>query len=242
MAEIVLEVCVDSLAGVEAAISGGADRIELCAALAVGGLTPSEGMMQEAAAAPVPVYAMIRPRSGDFVYSVGELQVMRTDIDRARDMGMAGVVLGASRADGSLDRAALEALVRWSDGIGRTLHRAFDLTGDGYAAAVELAVALGFERILTSGGAVTAVQGLARLQAVTALAAGRIGVMPGAGVTAETVGALRTGLPLREVHASCSVPAARAGRDIARLGFSGPAPRMTSTERVRALKAALGGG
>ena len=94
MADIVLEVCVDSLAGLAAAIRGGADRIELCAALGVGGLTPSAGMMQAASVAPVPVYAMIRPRPGDFVYSDEDLQAMRVDIDLARDMGMTGVVFG----------------------------------------------------------------------------------------------------------------------------------------------------
>ena len=239
MADVMLEVCVDSLQSLEAALAGGADRIELCCALALGGLTPSLGLMQAAGAAVVPIYALIRPRGGDFVYDTADLEVMRTDIDAARDCGMAGVVIGASLPDGALDRDMLEALVLHSDGMGRTLHRAFDLTGDGMAVALEVAIDLEFERVLTSGGAKTALAGVARLTELFDWAAGRIGVMPGAGITAEVAQVLAAQLPLRDIHGSCStvVPASGSG---AHLGFL--PQRLTSAAKVRAMKAAVGGG
>lgn len=229
MSEVLLEVCVDSPDGLQAAIEGGADRIELCAALEVGGLTPSAGLMRAAAGCPVPVLAMIRPRSGGFDFSSAELAVMRSDIAAARAAGLAGVVLGATRGAG-LDRAVLADLVAAAQGLDLTLHRAVDLCGD-VEAAVETAVALGFRRILSSGGAQTAMEGRARLAAMIAAARGRIAIMPGSGLSAETVGGLRP-LGVGQVHASCSDPGPAAP-----LGFG--APRVTSAARVRALKAAL---
>ena len=234
---MLIEVCVDSIAGLEAAVAGGADRIELCAALEVGGLTPSVGLMRVAAGCGVPVYAMIRPRAGDFVFSAAEVAVMLADIDAALQAGLAGVVLGASLPDGRLDQAVLQRLVGRAQGMGLTLHRAFDLVPD-LRAAVEVAVGLGFERILTSGQAVSAVAGVDVLAQVFALAAGRISVMPGAGIAAETVGVLADRLPLREVHGSCSVAVPGVGR-VQALGFNGPGLRQTEAGRVRALRAAL---
>lgn len=232
---MLLEVCVDSVAGVEAAVAGGADRIELCAALEVGGLTPSVGLMRVAAGCGVPVYAMIRPRAGDFVFAGAEVAAMLADIDAAREAGLAGVVLGASLPDGRLDAAILQRLVDRAQGMGLTLHRAFDLVPE-LGEAVEVAVRLGFERILTSGQAETAVAGVGVLEQVFALAAGRIAVMPGGGVSAETVGILRDRLALREVHGSCSVVVQGEGR-VQALGFNGPRLRRTDAGRVRALKA-----
>ena len=159
MADILLEVCVDSAEGLAAAIGGGADRIELCSSLELGGLTPSFGLMRFAARQPLPVYAMIRPRAGDFVFDANELAIMRDDIAMARESGLAGVVLGASRSDGRLDADMLAELVGHSYGMGLTLHRAFDCAGPDFGDALDLAIGLGFERILTSGGAASAVGG-----------------------------------------------------------------------------------
>ena len=125
-----IEVCVDSAASLSAAVAGGADRVELCAALALGGLTPSAGFMAQAAGYGVPVLAMIRPRAGDFVFSTDEVAQMLTDIAAARAAGLAGVVLGASLPDGRLDRDMLAQLMRAAKGMDCTLHRAFDLTPD----------------------------------------------------------------------------------------------------------------
>ena len=139
----ILEVCVDDADGLAAAIAGGADRIELCSALGVGGLTPTRGFMQLAARSPIPVNAIIRPRIGGFVYSDDEAAIMIADIEAACEAGLAGVVVGASRSDGTLDRAVLERLIKAAATLDVTLHRAFDLVPD-FDAAVEMAIDLGF--------------------------------------------------------------------------------------------------
>jgi copper homeostasis protein len=159
-----LEICVADAASLEAAIEGGADRIELCSALELGGLTPSPGLMRLAAQAPIPVYAMIRPRAGDFVFSAREGEIMLADIEAVGGAGLAGVVLGASLPDGRLDEALLSRLHGHARGLGTTLHRAFDLVPD-RPAALEAAIALGFERILTSGGGGWRVRGPGRIGA-----------------------------------------------------------------------------
>ena len=145
-----LEVCVDTPEGLATAITAKVDRIELCADLGVGGLTPTPGMLAMAATAPMPVYAMIRPRQGDFVYGPEDRAVMLGDIAAVRQAGLAGVVLGASRRDRSLDEDTLAILCGAAEGLGTTLHRAFDLVPDPEA-ALATAIRLGFERILTSG-------------------------------------------------------------------------------------------
>ena len=231
-----IEVCVDSAEGLAAAIDGGADRVELCAALALGGLTPSPGLMALAARAPLPIHAMIRPRQGDFVYSAAEIGQMVADIAAVRQAGLAGVVFGANRADGMLDQEVLASLVAASTGLDLTLHRAFDLAPD-KVAALELAIGLGFSRILTSGGATTAVAGAIPLARLLELAAGRIGIMPGSGISAATVGSLRH-LPLREIHASCAT-AISVNPTAVSFGFSGPMRRQTDRVALQALRAAL---
>ncbi|MFT7722896.1 MAG: copper homeostasis protein CutC [Roseateles sp.] len=233
-----LEVCVDDVAGLDAAQAGGADRIELCSSLGLGGLTPSAGLMAEAARRPLPAIALIRPRGGGFVYSAGEERVMLGDIERAADAGLAGVALGALTPDGDLDLAMLGRLARRADGLQLTLHRAFDLVRDP-AAALEAAVALGFHRILTSGGAPAAGAGSARLAALVAQSRGRIVVLAGSGIHADNVRELLRATGVREVHASCRVPAPAPAAALVAFGFAPPAGMQTCAERVRALKARL---
>ena len=200
-----LEVCVETAAGLELAAACGVDRIELCEGLDLGGLTPSFAMMRYAASLPVPTFALIRPRPGNFVYTVREIDVMIDDIHAARDVGIAGVVLGVLHEDHSLNRAALQALLDHCAGLGRTLHRGFDLTPDLFAAA-DVAIELGFDRILTSGGAPTAMQGSRTIAELARRTAGRISIMPGAGIRADNVAwALGTD-HIEEVHASCRKP------------------------------------
>ena len=239
MAEILLEVCVDSAAGLMAALEGGADRIELCSALELGGLTPSFGLMKFAARQPLPVYAMIRPRAGDFVFDANELAIMRDDIAMARESGLAGVVLGVSRSDGRVDAEMLGYLVEHSYGLGLTLHRAFDCAGPNFSFALETAISLGFERILTSGGELSATEGLAVLEQLFEQSAGRISIMPGAGIHAANARLLKARLPLREVHGSCSKPMPSAHGLAANLGFAHDGQRETDAALVRALKVAL---
>lgn len=226
----------DSAGGLAQAVAGGADRIELCAALALGGLTPSVGLIAAAARCGVPVVAMIRPRAGDFVWSGAEVAMMEAEIAAVRAAGLAGVVLGASLPDGRLDAQVLRRLVAAAQGLERVLHRCFDLAPD-LEEALERAVGLGFHRILTSGGAITAEAGAARIASLLARAAGRITVMPGSGVTPANGGLLK-GLGIAEIHASCSVSIPVSGRAV-EMGFAPPVLRRTDAEAVRALRRAL---
>lgn len=237
---ITLEVCVDSAAGLEAALYGGADRIELCSALEIGGLTPSAGLLRVASASPAPVVAMIRPRGGDFCFREAETQLMLHEIDAVAAAGLQGVVLGASLPDGQLDRRTLERLVQRaaSHRLRCTLHRAIDLCPD-LAQATSHAVDLGFERILTSGGARSAPEGLDGLRRCFNAAAGRIAIMPGAGVNHDNAQLLRASLPLTDIHASCSEPLPPAPAALRDFGFDTGQRRRTSSRKVAALKAAL---
>ncbi|MCU0903595.1 MAG: copper homeostasis protein CutC [Tabrizicola sp.] len=261
---VTLEVCVDTAEGLGQAVAGGADRVELCSSLALGGLTPTAGLMAIAARCGVPVVAMIRPRAGDFVWSEVEVAMMATEIAAVRAAGLAGVVLGASLPDGRLDVPVLRRLVaaaRRTDGdrflhrnrtgafegsepefskipgtFDLVLHRCIDLVPD-MGMALEEAVALGFHRILSSGGATTAEAGAARIAALVAQAAGRISVMPGSGVNPGNAAMLK-GLGIREIHASCSASTAVTGR-VVEMGFAPPVRRQTSADQVRALRRAL---
>ena len=229
-----LEVCVDTPDGLEIALAAGADRIELCAALALSGLTPAPGLMAQATGRNA--WPMIRPRAGGFVFSPAEVDAMRRDIDAARAAGLPGVVLGASRPSGELDADLLADLIDHAAGLGVALHRAFDQAPD-LSAALETAVALGFERVLTSGGARTAPEGVDRLAELVALAGDRIVIMAGSGVTAANVADLVRRTGVKEVHGSCSAPAQTLAVDP--LGFDPPGRREISAEVVRAMVSAL---
>jgi copper homeostasis protein len=231
-----LEVCVDTAEGLEQAVAGGADRIELCAALAVGGLTPSTGLIALASRCGVPVVAMIRPRAGDFVWSEVEVAMMEAEIAEVRTAGLAGVVLGASRPDGRLDAPVLRRLVDAAAGMELVLHRCIDLAPD-MSEALEEAVGLGFHRILTSGGETTAEAGATRIAALLKQAAGRITVMPGSGVNPGNAVLLK-GLGITEIHASCSAQTPVTGR-VVEMGFAPPVQRQTDADAVRALRKAL---
>jgi len=233
-----LEICVDDAAGLEAAIEGGADRVELCSVLELGGLTPTPGLIALASHANVPVRVMIRPRPGDFVFSESDLAAMLADIEAVRQAGLEGVVLGASRPDGRLDLETLDILAKAAAGLKRTLHRAIDLVPD-MAEAVEQAIALGFDTILTAGRARTAPQGIDQLALAHRIAAGRIAIMAGSGIDAGTAPALLARVPLPALHASCGIAAPPASPPAIRLGFDSASRRATSREKVAALKAAL---
>jgi copper homeostasis protein len=183
---------------------------------------------------------MIRPRGGDFCFNEAETALMLDEIDAVAASGLQGVVLGASLPDGQLDQRTLERLVRHAAELGlrRTLHRAIDLCPD-LAQATSLAVDMGFERILTSGGAISAPEGLATLQRCFDAAAGRITIMPGAGINAANMGLLRARLPLTDVHASCSEPLPAASPQVLAFGFDSGSRRQTSSAKVAALKAKL---
>lgn len=236
---VTVEICVDGPDGLAAAIAGGANRIELCAALSLGGLTPTSGLMRIAAKAPIPVYAMIRPREGDFAYSPAELDQMRRDIDAVRTAGLAGIVIGACEPRGRLDTEALFHLLSHAAGLGATLHRAFDATPDPLE-AIDLAASLGFERILTAGGAGPAAEAIPRLADYARHAGERISLMPGGGVRAGNATAILAATSAREIHASCRTGTRDEAEAAVRLGFahSGSSP-TTSESEVAALVAAV---
>ena len=234
---IVLEVCVDTPDGLRTAVAAGADRIELCASLGVGGLTPSPGLIALARRVAIPVFALIRPRPGDFVYGADEVTAMLADIAAVRAAGLAGVVLGASRSDRSLDPAVLAALCAAAAGLSRTLHRAFDLVPD-REAALETAVALGFERILTSGGTTDAVSGRHVLADLVRAARDRLSIMPGGGLRPDTVADLVRQTGAREIHASGKVTVPQ-DPDLVRWGFASATGSATDRDTIRALRAAL---
>ena len=228
----------------DAAVAGGADRIELCAALALSGLTPPPGLMALAAEKSLPVHAMIRPRPGDFLYDARDLDAMRRDIDAVRAAGLAGVVFGAIDQRGLLDEAVLSPIIKHAEGLSLTLHRAFDLAPD-LGGALEVAVGLGFHTVLTSGGARTALEGAEEISALVKQANGRITVMAGSGLSARTVAQFVRTTSVAQVHASCGAPVtppeisdATHGK-VLEFGFSDERLRRTDQAEVAAMIRAL---
>jgi copper homeostasis protein len=234
-----LEICVETPAGMAAAIAGGAQRIELCSALALGGLTPSAGLMAWAGRQGVAVRAMIRPRAGNFAFDANETATMRDDIARARDAGLEGVVIGASTASGDLDLVTLEMLVRAASGMGATLHRVVDLLPSPRA-AVARAMTLGIDTILSSGGALKAADGAEELAAMVALAGDALTIMPGSGVRAENAAALVAATGARAIHASCARMEPSGDPRAVAMGFAPTQHAVTDGEAVARLRAALG--
>ncbi len=197
-----IEACVDSYASAVAAVRGGADRLELCGHLAIGGGTPSPVVFRQIRRdCDVRINVLIRPRFGDFLYSDIELEEMRGEIEMFRELGADGVVIGALTPEGALDVTRLRQLLDCAGGMEATLHRAFDMTRDPFA-ALEEAAALGFRTILTSGQAAGAVQGMELLARLHSRAAGRLDVMAGCGVKSGNIQALHDGTGIRVFHTS----------------------------------------
>jgi|TARA_B110000238_G_scaffold129343_1_gene139645 copper homeostasis protein len=201
--ETKLEVCIDNLAGLEACIKGNADRIELCSSLIHGGLTPAINLMRHASNATIPVRMMVRPKNGNFHYSSADLRQMKNDIDMARSFGFEGVVFGATLVNGSIDQAFLEKLVTHAFGLKKTLHRAIDSISDPVG-AVNTAIKLGFDCILSSGGFNTANEGLLVLKEMHSIALGKIEIMPGSGVNPENAQKIVKSSNFNWLHSSCS--------------------------------------
>lgn len=238
MSRILLEVCVDSPAGFNAAVEGGADRIELCSSLGVGGLTPSPGFMAFAGNGARPSRAMIRPRIGSYVFSEDEIDVMRRDVDAARAAGLAGVVIGANLASGQLDEKTTARLAQHAAGLELTLHRSVDLMPHPLE-AVDVAIALGFRTILTSGGALKAPDGAETVAAMTARAGDRLEILGGSGLNPGNVVAFIKKTGVKAVHGSFSAPWPEIDPNLVRFGFIGNDARETSRETVRRVREAI---
>ena len=198
------EACTGNLQSVREALRGGAERIELCAALPLGGLTPSLGMVRAVRemAPRLTVHLLVRPREGDFVYSEDEVQVMVHDIAEALPY-VDGIVCGALLPDGDIALAAMARLVEASKDKPVTFHRAFDVCRN-LVAGLEQVIDLGCSRLLTSGQRPTAVEGIPLLRRLHALAAGRIIVMPGGGVNENNVRQIVEQTEVSEIHGSAS--------------------------------------
>lgn len=196
-----LEIAANSLASALAAQEGGADRIELCGALELGGLTPSHAQITLARErVHLPIHVLIRPRSGDFVYTDCEFETMQRDVQTCVALGCDGVVIGALDAHGGVD-ARCSALVGAAGKLDVTFHRAIDMSRDPRG-ALEAVIALRCRRVLTSGARASALDGIAMIRALIAQSNGRIAVMPGAGVDATNIAAIRQSTGAHQFHAS----------------------------------------
>jgi copper homeostasis protein len=197
---VLVEACVDSVESALAAEAGGGGGVELCDDLLEGGTTPSAGMIELCCErAGIPVFVMIRPRGGDFLYSDAEFEVMRRDIARAAALGAAGIVLGLLRPDGSVDAARTRLLVEEARPLPVTFHRAIDVSRD-MDEAFDTLLALGVNRVLTSGRAATAEEGVDVIAGMVRRAAGRIAVLAGGGIREENLARVVADTGVREVH------------------------------------------
>ena len=192
-----LEVCVDSLASARAAIAGGADRLELCNALSIGGLTPyAELLRQIRTESEIPVRCLMRPRSGDFLYTAGEIRMMAAQIEQLRKAGADGFVIGCLDPEGNLDSKAMEPLLQAAQGCGLTLHRCVDVSRDPVQTYLD-AGKLGVDTVLTSGAAGNCLLGKDTIGTFLQLRDTCSGpeVLIGAGVNAKVISALRAEFP-----------------------------------------------
>jgi len=237
-----LEIAVTSPAGALVARDGGADRVELCVGLELGGLTPSQALVEATHETGIPAHALVRCRPGGFVYDHDEIDLMVREVRSVLRAGAAGVVVGALRSNGSIDLDVLGRFVGAAREVRAdaevTLHRAVDHAADPVA-AVSLLADSGFTRVLTSGGKPTAVAGAATIARMVA-AAGPVQVMAGAGVTPADVPALvATGVAA--VHLSAKRPAPGSAHSGVPMGGAddGSAHFVTDAEVVRAARAML---
>ena len=201
----ILEVCVDSLASARAAVKGGADRLELCSALSIGGLTPyAELLRQIRLESDIPVRCLMRPRAGDFLYTTEEIQMMAMQMESLRAAGADGFVIGCLTPAGDLDAKAMAPLLEAAKGAGLTLHRCIDVSRDPVQTYLD-AGKLGIDTVLTSGAAISCLQGMEVIGKLLRLRDGENGpeVLMGAGINAATITKFRESYPqARAFHMS----------------------------------------
>ncbi|HNZ43307.1 MAG TPA: copper homeostasis protein CutC [Bacteroidales bacterium] len=204
MPKIVFEVCANSLSSALAARDGGAHRIELCSSLNSGGLTPSAGTIKSVLSlVDIPVFVLIRPRAGDFLYSRNEFNVMKEDIKFAKNLGAAGVVFGILNPEAGIDVDRCSELVSLAKPMQSTFHRAFDRVMNP-GSALEDVIKTGAQRVLTSGLNEKAVKGKEFIRKLVEQANGRIAIMAGRGINPQNVAEIVSDTGVKEIHASCS--------------------------------------
>jgi len=198
-----LEICANTYQSAKNALEAGAHRIELCQELSVGGITPSYGLLKKVIEElDIPVFVLIRPRSGNFVYSDDEFQIMKNDIQLCKDLGCKGIVSGVLKPDSTLDDERTKVLINLAKPLSFTFHRAFDEVKNPKAALLQL-VELGADRVLTSGQKVTAEEGLELLKELNVLAENRITILAGGGISSKNANLFKEA-GLSEIHASAS--------------------------------------
>lgn len=240
-----LEVCVDSLASARAAVAGGADRLELCSALSIGGLTPSAALLEQVRReSSIPIRCLMRPRAGDFLYAPEEIAQMAMEIRQLRAAGADGFVIGCLTPQGALDRSAMAPLVEAAGGCALTLHRCVDVSRDPVRTCLE-AAELGIDTVLTSGAAPSCLQGADMLERLLCTP-GVPTIMAGAGISAAAIQALRQRLPgLTHFHMSGKTNVAskmafrREGIPMGVPGFDEWHIQQTGQDNVRAARLAL---
>lgn len=243
-----LEVCVDSYASAMAAIAGGADRLELCSALSVGGLTPSAALVHQIClVSDIQVRCLMRPRPGDFLYTKEEIRQMVTEMEALKAAGTNGFVIGCLTPEGALDENALEPLLEAAQGFDLTLHRCIDVSRD-LGETYKKAARLDFDTVLTSGGAGKCLDGMAEIGKLLALQAeiGGPQVLIGAGVNARVIEAFREKFPQAEAFHMSGKQDVESGMIFRREGVPMGAPgldewhiQLTSQAAVEQAKAAL---
>lgn len=238
----IIEIATTDFTTTQSAVEGGADRIELCAALTEGGTTPSLGTIKQCREVfNVQLFPIIRPRSGDFLYTASEFAIMMEEVSRCKQLGCDGVVIGLLNADGGIDVERSARLIEAAYPLEVTFHRAFDRCKDPFEALEQL-IQIGCQRILTSGQALTAPQGVAMIAQLVRQADDRIILMPGSGVRKENIKELKEKTGALEFHSSLR------GKSASRMNFIHPAfagneesytnPAIDPAE-VKALRAAL---
>jgi copper homeostasis protein len=201
---VVIEVCVDSVASAVAAARGGASRVELCSDLLEGGITPSAGLIATTRSTiSIGLHPIIRPRPGDFCYSDQEMEIMRRDIETAKELGADGVVLGILDPHGNVDVERTRELVKLARPLSVTFHRAFDMSSD-LLRSLDRVCQTGADRILTSGGEQTCREGMAVIAALVESARGRISIMAGGGIGHKDAASIVEHTGVKEIHVGLS--------------------------------------
>jgi copper homeostasis protein len=234
-----LEICAFNLPSALIAQQAGADRIEFCAGPEEGGTTPSAGAIRTAREqVSIPLYPIVRPRGGDFLFSDEEFRVMIRDIEHCKQVGCNGVVVGILLADGSVDKARCARLVEAAYPLGVTFHRAFDWAANPFE-ALEAVIQIGCERILTSGQRPTAAEGSALIDQLVREADDRIVIMPGAGVRSATIVSLAEATGASEFHSSARVLQASAMEYVNVAMKENQGVVLAAEEEIKKMKEAL---
>jgi copper homeostasis protein len=237
---MICEICVDSVAGVRAAKEAGAQRVELCADLLEGGITPSLGAIRQARkVAGIDLNVMIRPRGGDFLFNEDEFPAMRADVETAKAEGANGVVIGQLTAAGEIDGARTRELVALARPLSVTFHRAFDVAAEPFG-ALEMLIELGVDRVLTSGQEPTVLEGLPLIVELMKRAGDRIVIMPGGGITARNIERIVGAARPREIHFAALEPVESAMRFRRAHVFMGGELRPPEYDRLESSAATIG--